>query len=504
MKLNLEIIRDSLDNPSDAKFYGVVPKARLLDRPLLYTPGMAWVPGTLYVAQGDTLPAVPQERGFTLICTAEGMPKGWLYSGASVLVVRNTQGAVALFHTVQAIFDRFQRWEVAILEELAQDSEFDICQVLRLGISVLENPVCMMDSAMRIRISSELTPTGEIHIHDAPQALDLPQTVNIKQACHRERGIRVPYLSAVKVEGLRCYCYNLYPLEHFAGCAWISESNRKFRESDFALADFFFPLFQRAYEKRLRTLLDTESPKVTALVKLLEHDPITPQEQTLLRLAPGEHWRFFTLRERDLSHSLPKDYMYAALSALLPGTVLACIHRGDIVGLVKWEKGEAEAATFRDLLQRMDYFCGLSNPFTDLGELDNSLRQATIASGYCSREKGESLVFFRDCLLPYFLGQCTREMPLQALEAEGLAALRDYDRRKGSDYWKTLDTYLKTEMSISRTSQALYIHRSSLLKRLEKINRLTGFDLENPDTRLYLRLYLRLQEENPESTGTSR
>ena len=211
------------------------------------------MPGTLYVAQGDTLPAVPQERGFTLICTAEGMPKGWLYSGASVLVVRNTQGAVALFHTVQAIFDRFQRWEVAILEEL-----------------------------------------------------------------------------------------------------------------------------------------------------------------------------------------------------------------------------------------------------------DNSLRQASIASGCCSREKGESLVFLRDCLLPYFLGQCTREMPLQALEAEGLAALRDYDLRKGSDYWKTLDTYLKTEMSISRTSQALYIHRSSLLKRLEKINRLTGFDLEDPDTRLYLRLYLRLQEENPEATGTFR
>lgn len=41
MKLNLEIIRDSLDNPSDARFYGVVPKARQLDRPLLYTPGMA-------------------------------------------------------------------------------------------------------------------------------------------------------------------------------------------------------------------------------------------------------------------------------------------------------------------------------------------------------------------------------------------------------------------------------------------------------------------------------
>lgn len=492
MKLNLDIIRDSLETPQDAKFYGVVPKSRTLERPLLYTPGDTWEPGKLYVAQGATLPRVPAEHNFTLICTAEEMPKSWLYSGVSLLTVRNAPSAAALFRAVQGIFDRFDRWELALMEELSKNSDFDIHQVIRLGVAVLENPVYMMDSAMQILFSTDLTGEGDIRVSDHSEYLNLQHMESIKQACPQERSIRVPYLSAVENDG-RWYCYNLYPMDHFAGCVCFGEIWRKFRDSDFALADFFFPLFQRAYEKRLRTLLDTESPKVAALSKLLEHQTITPQERALLGLGSGERWRFFSLRERDLRRSMPKDYMYATLCALLPGTVIPVLHKGDIVGLVKWEQGEAEA--FRDLLRRMDYFCGLSNPFTDLRELDTCFRQASFAVGRFPEQGREEMLPFQDCLLAYFLQHSPGQMPLDALEAEGLTALREYDRRKGSDYWKTLDTYLNMEMSVSRTSQALYIHRSSLLKRLEKIHRLTGFDLEDPDTRLYLRLYLRLRQE---------
>jgi len=101
---------------------------------------------------------------------------------------------------------------------------------------------------------------------------------------------------------------------------------------------------------------------------------------------------------------------------------------------------------------------------------------------------------FQDCLLPYFLKQCCGKLPAQELEVSGIRSLRAYDARKGTEYLKTLETYLDNERSISRTAEALYIHRSSLLKRLDKIVRLTGFDLDDADTRLYLRIYLRLMK----------
>lgn len=44
----------------------------------------------------------------------------------------------------------------------------------------------------------------------------------------------------------------------------------------------------------------------------------------------------------------------------------------------------------------------------------------------------------------------------------------EQDARRGTEYVRTLYVYLCNEMAIVHTAQALYIHRSSLLKRLER------------------------------------
>ena len=83
-------------------------------------------------------------------------------------------------------------------------------------------------------------------------------------------------------------------------------------------------------------------------------------------------------------------------------------------------------------------------------------------------------------------------MRAETLFSQGLRAMVEHDRRKSGEYIKTLDTYLQNEMSVTKTAKALYIHRSSLLKRLDSIQRLLGDDLSNPERRLYYRLCLSL------------
>lgn len=491
MKLNLSVIQDHLDLPFTAKISGAGSKSRLLDRPKLYLPGRKLEPEQLYVSKPDALPALPPCNGLTVICTEGKLPQAWLYSSAAVLSVEGQRDLVGLFQQVHEVFDKFQQWELELTQELTKDTDFDICNVIRLGLSVLDNPFSMMDATMRVVFSSEVTPAG-ITVTDCPYTLDMDQSLNIKNACRQERMIRTPYLSAVDMAGDRCYCFNLYPMGHFAGCAWISDSHRPFRDSDFSLADFFFSIFQRAYQKHLRSLTDTESPKITALRKLLKHKPVTQEELELFCLEDGEQWQCFKLRERDLAHSMPTDYMYATLCALLPGAVLATFLSGAIVGLLKFGKGDETMSLFQDLLHRMDYFCGVSNAFTDIRQLDAYVLQAEFVVSSFSGEEG-NMRSFQESLLPFLLHQCQEKLPLAELESESIRILRQYDTQRGTEYLKTLEAYLRNEMSISRTSEALYIHRSSLLKRLDKILRLTGLDLENPDTRLYLRLFFRLQ-----------
>ena len=61
-------------------------------------------------------------------------------------------------------------------------------------------------------------------------------------------------------------------------------------------------------------------------------------------------------------------------------------------------------------------------------------------------------------------------------------------------------TKLRKYQPVAKTAEALLIHRSSLLKRLDKIYRLLGSMLDTPEERLYLRLCLELlQRTNREA-----
>ncbi len=84
---------------------------------------------------------------------------------------------------------------------------------------------------------------------------------------------------------------------------------------------------------------------------------------------------------------------------------------------------------------------------------------------------------------------------MESLCSQGLLALLEHDRNRGTEYVKTLDTYLKNETSMSKTAADLYIHRSSLLKRLNKIERIMQEDLQDPNVRLYYRICLALREK---------
>ncbi|CAN5859015.1 hypothetical protein BH23ACT11_BH23ACT11_20240 [soil metagenome] len=68
--------------------------------------------------------------------------------------------------------------------------------------------------------------------------------------------------------------------------------------------------------------------------------------------------------------------------------------------------------------------------------------------------------------------------------------LEDYDRRRGSDLLRTLSVYFDAGANATKTADRLFLHRNSLLYRLERIQELTGLDLKQPDARLALQLGL--------------
>ncbi len=77
-----------------------------------------------------------------------------------------------------------------------------------------------------------------------------------------------------------------------------------------------------------------------------------------------------------------------------------------------------------------------------------------------------------------------------------LAPLLQYSEGKTMDLFHTLRVYLENNGSIKETSEELYIHRSSLLYRLEKISDLLDVDINDSEYRFSLMMAYKLYDLN--------
>ena len=67
--------------------------------------------------------------------------------------------------------------------------------------------------------------------------------------------------------------------------------------------------------------------------------------------------------------------------------------------------------------------------------------------------------------------------------------------RNNTDFYNTLKIYLELERNVLQTAKALFIHRSTLFYRLERIGKIADIDLENSKERLILRISFYILEQ---------
>ncbi len=158
--------------------------------------------------------------------------------------------------------------------------------------------------------------------------------------------------------------------------------------------------------------------------------------------------------------------------------------------------------TYEEILTRLKPFirdsylkAGFSRIVTGHMNLRRQFVQASIAIDVGGRKNPYLWIhYFDQNAMPYILEQMTRKLPAGMLAHEGLLRLWALDAAKGTAYVETLRTYLDSAMNAVQTARALFIHRSTLLYRLDKIKEVLESDLDDADERLYLALSIRLLE----------
>jgi len=75
-----------------------------------------------------------------------------------------------------------------------------------------------------------------------------------------------------------------------------------------------------------------------------------------------------------------------------------------------------------------------------------------------------------------------------------LHKLIESDATHDTEYYKTLYCLMLNRGNLANTSKALFIHRNTLLYRIEKIQSIIGVDIHNESVYAYLRLCFELMK----------
>jgi DNA-binding PucR family transcriptional regulator len=100
---------------------------------------------------------------------------------------------------------------------------------------------------------------------------------------------------------------------------------------------------------------------------------------------------------------------------------------------------------------------------------------------------------FADYVLEYLIDRARGELSVSSLLHPGYVILRDLDKQRGTSYVKTVRHFIEARHHTNLAAKNLFVHKTTLIRRLEKIQDLTGIDFENPDELLHLAISLKLQ-----------
>jgi purine catabolism regulator len=256
----------------------------------------------------------------------------------------------------------------------------------------------------------------------------------------------------------------------------VSEAQKKLR------GDFLEGLLTQtlpAYEiERLERHLDhnTHEPHAIATFVWAASDQVS-----LRRLETAINWLISTSQRPALVHVSGGDHV-TVFQSLRAEDNLAPIYEFD--------------RRLRDYLRvdtpQATLYSGASGPAASLGEWPLVHLQAVQAMRVSERLGLDRLTSFHSLGVYQLLTQIEHLAGVQKFCDEIIGPLAEYDRKQRGSLVETIDAYFTYHGNVSQTAESLFVHRNTLLYRLERIQELTGQDIDRADMRLALQLALKL------------
>ena len=130
-----------------------------------------------------------------------------------------------------------------------------------------------------------------------------------------------------------------------------------------------------------------------------------------------------------------------------------------------------------------------------ISQINESFHQAqeTLRLGEGKQTKDAHRVFhFNEFIVQHLLVNHVSQIELRKFFYQALGEVHQYDHEHQAALIETLDCLVDHQLNIAETSRALFIHRNTLLYRIEKIEALLQIDLKDAEELLKIQLALKI------------
>lgn len=500
MKLNAYIIQERLHRKYPIKMYGKASRDMVLNSPELYRDNThRFYTNHVYLATVEHLPPRPViEKNVVLVCIGENARLSYYKEHATVILIKKKADFFEVFQILQSIYEQFYNWESQLLALFMKAPT--IQDVLDCTYPIFERSIFVLDTSFQYAASVHPSGKGYKSIRWNLAQGNLDSEAFLAFLREKELSMEKHGAFLLEFEEGNVLCVNLFNANaEYIGCLCIDQRDAPYIEGEDMLAEYLADMIEKITETTPVLLQNERSSLSEILQNIMNEMPLSQNQKLFLHSSNyKQNYMCVSIHYLKRFSALPVSYICSVLEALFPASIFF-EHNNTILGLIPLIDVSEEAklkdelkTKMTSLIEEMQLCVGVSNDFADLYMLRIYYFQAesAIENGQLF-EPSQKLHLFSDFALSEMIINSLGGFPVQTYFPNGFRRLQEHDQHGGISYLETLSVYLEENMSYARAARRLYIHRSTLIERISRIENELSVDFSDPDQRLKVQIILK-------------
>lgn len=432
-----------------------------------------------------------------------------LFSGSSSLIVlENNCSIVDVFDYTLHIFSVYNAWDLALQKAMVSETPLD--DMLKSSLEIFQNPMFIHDTEFYILACPKNVEGMTVWSVDSRTGrymvpLNVINDLKIDNEYLNTLKMRHVDMFSANQRGYRILYCNLWNGTRYEGRICINELQSVIKHGDYLALEYLSKMVISCIARRNSFWMGL-GHDVEQICKQILSRQIS-EEREIRRLLRFLDWGLedtYLVIKLGNEHT-EMDYRFTAsafghIESQVSASHAFFYQEGIvvIVNLTVSKTTPSQVISNLSYLVREGLFkIGVSNEFSNFIALPDAYQQASIALEYGGQSESMIWCFhFKDYALQYILDKACNDIPFDFICAKQIKDLQKYDDKHNTKLNETLETYLLLERNVVQTSKKLYIHRSTLFYRLDRIQQIIDVDLNDPAIRLYLAISYHMSKTN--------